>query len=88
MGRHNDKTVSYNDPSDRIKLEYRNASGNLMKPKEAYRYICAKFHGEGPSKNKVEIRKKRELEELRMKSQSNAGGQLLKLLEKHQSKAN
>jgi U4/U6.U5 tri-snRNP-associated protein 1 len=33
-----------------------------MKPKEAYRYICAKFHGEGPSKNKVEMRKKRELE--------------------------
>ena len=59
VGRHNDKTVSYNDPNDRIKLEYRNASGKLMKPKEAYRYICAKFHGEGPSKKKVEIRKRR-----------------------------
>ena len=61
VGRHNDKTIDYNDPNDRVHLEYRNASGQLMKSKEAYRYICAKFHGEGSSKNKVEIRKKREL---------------------------
>lgn len=53
VGRYNDKSLDYNDPDDRIKLEYRNASGKLMKPKQAYRYICAKFHGEGPSKNKV-----------------------------------
>ena len=53
VGRYNDKSVQINDPSDRIKLQYRNASGKLMKPKEAFRYICAKFHGEGPSKNKI-----------------------------------
>lgn len=55
-----------------------------MKPKEAYRYICAKFHGEGPSKNKVEMRKRRELEELRSKERQNEGGQLLGMLQKHQ----
>ena len=33
-----------------------------MKPKEAYRYICAKFHGEGSGMKKVERRKRRELE--------------------------
>ncbi len=59
VGRHNDKSISYNDPNDRIKLQYRNASGKLMKPKEAYRYICAKFHGEGSGKNKIEMRKRR-----------------------------
>jgi hypothetical protein len=55
-----------------------------MKPKEAFRYICAKFHGEGPGKNKVEMRKRRELEELRMKESQNSGGKLLGLLSKHQ----
>jgi U4/U6.U5 tri-snRNP-associated protein 1 len=58
-----------------------------MKPKEAYRYICAKFHGEGPSKNKVEIRKKRELEDLRVKQNLSEGGQLMKMLEQHQQKS-
>lgn len=59
-----------------------------MKPKEAYRYICAKFHGEGASKNKIEIRKRRELEELRVKQNLNEGGKLLKMLEQHQEKTN
>jgi hypothetical protein len=33
VGRYNDKSMDYNDPDDKIKLEYRNASGKLMKPK-------------------------------------------------------
>ena len=77
VGRSTDKAFEYNSPSDRVKLEYRNASGKLMKPKEAYRYICAKFHGEGSGLKKVEKRKRRELEETRMKEQQNNGGRLL-----------
>lgn len=28
VGRYNDKSMNYNDPNDRVKLVYRNASGN------------------------------------------------------------
>ena len=58
-----------------------------MKPKEAYRYICAKFHGEGSGMKKVERRKRRELEETRTKEQQNNGGKLLSMLSKHQSES-
>ena len=61
FGRTNDKASDHNAPGDRIKLEYRNASGKLMKPKEAFRYMSAIFHGQGPGKNKVEKIKKKEL---------------------------
>ncbi len=54
VGRATDKeAVLDHDPNDRVKIQYRNASGKIMKPKQAYRYICATFHGEGPGKNKV-----------------------------------
>ena len=58
-GRANDKELDVNNGEDRVKLEYRNASGQLMKPKEAFRYLCAIFHGTGPGKNKIEKRKKK-----------------------------
>lgn len=32
-----------------------------MTPKEAFRYQCWIFHGEGPSKNKIEKKKRKEL---------------------------
>jgi hypothetical protein len=54
VGRTRDKSSTMvNELNDRVKLEYRNANGQLMKPKEAFRYLCATFHGEGPGKNKV-----------------------------------
>ena len=39
---------------DRIKLEYRDDRGKLMTKKEAFRHMCWKFHGKGPSRNKIE----------------------------------
>ena len=87
VGRATDKSFDYNAPGERVKLEYRNASGKLMKPKEAYRYICAKFHGEGSGMKKVERRKRRELEETRAKEQANSGGKLLAMLGRHQAES-
>ncbi len=59
-----------------------------MKPKEAFRYLCATFHGEGPGQNKIEKRKKKQLLELQMKERQNTDGQLLNLLSEHQRKSN
>ena len=53
FGRTNDKTSDHNQIGDRVKLQYRNSSGQLMKPKEAFRYLSAIFHGQGPGKNKI-----------------------------------
>lgn len=57
-----------------------------MKPKEAFRYMSAIFHGQGPGKNKIEKIKKKELLEMRMKEAANQPGKLMTLLEKHQAK--
>ncbi len=40
-------------------LEYRDAQGRLMTPKEAFRYQCRIFHGISQSKNKQEKEKKK-----------------------------
>lgn len=61
VGRSRDKRPTLDQSEDRVKLEYRDASGRLMTPKEAFRYMCWIFHGEGPGKNKIEKRKRREL---------------------------
>lgn len=68
---------SINSSEDRIKLQYRNASGKLMKPKEAFRYICSAFHGEGPGKNKIEKRRKKEMMEQKIKLKANSEGSLM-----------
>ena len=78
--------ADYNKPGDRVKLEYRNASGQLMKPKEAFRYMSAIFHGQGPGKNKIEKIKKKELMEMKIKEAANSQSKLMGLLEKHQTK--
>lgn len=40
-----------------INLEYTDDTGRkLDKPKDQYRYICYKFHGKGPGKNKIDKR--------------------------------
>jgi len=61
-GRSNDvvPTGDVNEADDRVKLEYRDAKGRKMTPKEAFRYICWNFHGKRPSKNKQEKRLKKE----------------------------
>jgi hypothetical protein len=38
-----------------------------MKPKEAFRYQSAIFHGQGPGKKKIEKIKKNELLEMKIK---------------------
>lgn len=54
-----------------VKLEYIDDSGRLLNEKEAFRYLSHKFHGKGPSKNKIEKRlKKNEQEGLMMKMSS------------------
>lgn len=57
----------YKEPTDykpEIILEYTDDSGRkLDTPKEAFRHICHKFHGKGPSKNKIDkMLKKQEME--------------------------
>lgn len=40
-----------------INLEYTDDSGRRLEtPKEAFRYMCHKFHGKGPGKNKIDKR--------------------------------
>eukprot|EP01016_Furgasonia_blochmanni_P036928 TRINITY_DN4291_c0_g1_i11.p1 TRINITY_DN4291_c0_g1~~TRINITY_DN4291_c0_g1_i11.p1 ORF type:complete len:448 (+),score=134.16 TRINITY_DN4291_c0_g1_i11:338-1681(+) len=46
---------------DRVKLEYRDSHGKLMTQKEAFRFMCWKFHGKGPSKRKMEKKRQKEL---------------------------
>uniref|UniRef100_A0A6G1S4X5 U4/U6.U5 tri-snRNP-associated protein 1 n=1 Tax=Aceria tosichella TaxID=561515 RepID=A0A6G1S4X5_9ACAR len=55
------------DPEDwkpEINLEYTDDMGRKLEtPKEAYNYMCYKFHGQTPGKNKVDKRlRKQELE--------------------------
>lgn len=57
-----------------------------MKPKEAFRYLSAIFHGQGPGKNKIEKIKKKEILEMKMKEAASQPGKLMTLLEKHQGK--
>lgn len=47
-----------------IKFEYTDDFGNkLNNPKDAFRELCYKFHGKGPSKNKIDKRfKKKQLQ--------------------------
>lgn len=48
------------DYKPEIVLEYTDDSGRkLEQPKEAYRYLCHKFHGVGPGKNKIDKRNKK-----------------------------
>lgn len=60
------------DYKPEIKLEYTDDAGRKLEtPKEAYRYMCYKFHGKGPGKNKIDKRlKKQELESKMKQSMS------------------
>lgn len=43
-----------------IHLEYRDDAGRKLDTREAYRYMCHKFHGKGPGKNKIDKRLKKQ----------------------------
>lgn len=57
---HKDGTLTRD--KDRIQLEYRDDTGKIMTKQQAFRYLCWKFHGQGPSRNKLEKIKLKELE--------------------------
>ncbi|CAH0386369.1 unnamed protein product [Bemisia tabaci] len=53
-----------------IKLDYIDDDGHKLSQKEAFRYLSHKFHGKGPSKNKVEKRMKKVEQDSLMKQMS------------------
>ena len=46
-----------------IKLDYVDEKGRVLDQKEAFRYLSHKFHGKGPSKNKIDKRMKKKDQE-------------------------
>ncbi|KAI0564468.1 SART-1 [Gracilaria domingensis] len=54
---------SVGDGKPRVKLHYTDEFGNKLTPKEAYRLLSHKFHGNAPKQNKREKRLQRMLEE-------------------------
>ncbi len=54
-----------------IKLTYTDESGHELTPKEAFRLMCHKFHGKGPSRNKRELRLRRQLQKMRLQQMAN-----------------
>ncbi|XP_026685825.1 U4/U6.U5 tri-snRNP-associated protein 1 [Diaphorina citri] len=53
-----------------IQLDYIDDEGHLLSSKEAFRYLSHKFHGKGPSKNKIEKRLKKQEQQALMKQMS------------------
>lgn len=65
--RHNLREVKDPEYKPEINLEYTDDAGRkLNTPKEAFKYMCHKFHGNGPGKNKID--KQLRKEELKNKS--------------------
>lgn len=54
-----------------VKLAYVDDQGNELTPKEAFRLLCHKFHGNTPGKNKNEKRLKKILENMRLRNMRN-----------------
>ncbi|KAL1463148.1 hypothetical protein WDU94_014929 [Cyamophila willieti] len=54
----------------KINLDYIDDEGHLLSSKEAFRYLSHKFHGKGPSKNKIEKRLKKQEQTVLMKQMS------------------
>lgn len=51
-----------------INLEYTDDVGRKLEtPKEAFRYMCHKFHGKGPGKNKIDKRLRKQETESKLK---------------------
>jgi len=70
-GRATDKPLKLSEnPEDKIRLEYLDAEGQPMTPKEAFRHLSHRFHGKMPSKNKLEKRIKKKEQVLKQKQTS------------------
>ncbi|CAK78221.1 unnamed protein product (macronuclear) [Paramecium tetraurelia] len=88
VGRNKDQRV-FKDQEQKdgeINLVYRDHSGKLMTPKEAFRYQCWIFHGDGPSKNKIEKKKRSELIRQKQKMRAQSEGPLMQALKEEQKK--
>ncbi|CAD8077311.1 unnamed protein product [Paramecium sonneborni] len=88
VGRNKDQRV-FKDQEHKdgeINLVYRDHSGKLMTPKEAFRYQCWIFHGDGPSKNKIEKKKRRDLIRQKQKMRAQSEGPLMQALKEEQKK--
>ncbi|CAD8164231.1 unnamed protein product [Paramecium octaurelia] len=88
VGRNKDQRV-FKDQENKdgeINLVYRDHSGKLMTPKEAFRYQCWIFHGDGPSKNKIEKKKRSELIRQKQKMRAQTEGPLMQALKEEQKK--
>lgn len=57
-----------------------------MTPKEAFRYMCWIFHGEGPGKNKIEKRKMKELVNQKIRIMQSGDSTMMRLLNEHQKR--
>lgn len=80
IGRAKDRRAYDDDDSDKddfgnngshktnVKLSYLDDTGNELTPKEAFRLLCHKFHGNAPGKNKNEKRLKKMLEQMRVRN--------------------
>lgn len=55
---------------DSVRLAYVDEQGNDLTPKEAFRMLCHRFHGNAPGKNKSEKRLKKMLDDMRVRSMS------------------
>lgn len=69
---------SFKDPEDykpEINLEYTDDSGRRLEtPKDAFRYMCYKFHGKGPGKNKIDKRLRKQALESKLKQAQSTDG--------------
>jgi len=76
FGRARDKPSDTKDVAPGVRLEYRDAEGRLLKPKEAFRELCHQFHGHTSGAKKREKREKAILLEQKSRMLDVAGGQV------------
>ncbi|CAG2115520.1 unnamed protein product [Medioppia subpectinata] len=59
-----------NDYKPEIKLDYVDEKGRVLDQKEAFRHLSHKFHGKGPSKNKIDKRMKKKDQQSKLRQMS------------------
>lgn len=72
--------------NERIKLDYHNEKGEQLTMKQAFRYMCWKFHGIKPSKRQQEKILRKEQHSHRIAKSSFKDTLLQKALKKEQKK--
>lgn len=86
IGRANDGLLELEDAGSNISIVHLDEHGRPMKPKEAFRKLSHKFHGRGPSAQKLEKNLKKIREEARRKQNLSRNKSLtMNKLKKHQN---